>query len=145
MPPEPDECDGKRAGDRCDIEGPGSGVCETRTCSRLQYGGGDEVLRAEPSDSDGDELRLAEPPSSEPHFVDYDCLQCVRKAEEAPASPVKVKQGSTAPGAAPQPDTHPPASEPATGCRLSSPAPSGWTLVAIVIACIGRRRALSAP
>lgn len=146
MPPEPDSCDGKRAGDPCDLEGPGSGDCETTTCSRLEYGGDDdELIKTDPVEPDGDEPRLVDPPSSGPRMVDYDCVQCVRAEKEAPTTPVETPPESTAPKTAPKHDA-PPVSEPATRCALSpTPAPSSWTMFAVVLACVGRRRPKRAP
>lgn len=46
-------CETKNAGDACNLEGGGSGVCTAATCSRLDYSEG-----------------------TPPKTVDYDCLRC---------------------------------------------------------------------
>ncbi|MGB1277313.1 MAG: hypothetical protein ACPG77_16340, partial [Nannocystaceae bacterium] len=63
VPPEPDPCDSKSAGDACELDDGKAGVCTSRTCSRLSYGGFEETPEGRK-------------PSSVPQTVQYSCVKC---------------------------------------------------------------------
>lgn len=105
IPPDADACDGKSAGDPCQINGVEDGLCTTSTCSKLDY-------------TDGT------PPKS----VEYECLRC-EPAESEPSTnsgtTSGTESGDTTTGDETTPtdgSTNSKPSEESSGCSVSTHA-----------------------
>lgn len=119
VPREPDPCDGRKAGDRCEI----FGRCVAETCSRLVYG----RAAAPPS---ADDLVEDSPGGGGPSTEHYECLRCSMTAD-APADDAKpAKEGST-----------PEAETPKSGCAVQRvPSHQAPLVLLMLVFGVGLRR-----